>query len=127
MISEKQKFAIDYVIALNPTTVTLSRVEYTEDEGARKKTETSVKAQTWLVFPKSPNSLNATESRNEGGMADVLNWGALAPSTADVKYGAHVTDSFVMENVGTLEVVSGCPIMVGSDVNGYQLELRLVK
>lgn len=124
MISEKQKFAIDYVIALNPTTVTLSRVEYAEDEGARKKTTTSVKAQTWLVFPKSPST---SESRNEGGMADVSDWGALAPSTADVKYGAHVTDSFVMANVGTLEVVSGRPIMVGSDVNGYQLDLRLVK
>lgn len=124
MISEKQKFAIDYAISLNPTEVVISRVEYVEENGARVRKDSTIPKQTWLVYPQSPN---ANERRAEGGLADVSDWGALAPRTANVRWGAHVTDSFVMKDVGTLEVVSGRPIRVGSDVNGYQLDLRLVK
>jgi hypothetical protein len=124
MISEKQKFAIDYAISLNPTSLVVERVEYLEHEGARKKKETTTQTQTWLVYPKT----NKTKFRREdAGSEDESDWGALAPSSADVKWGANVTDTVEIDNIGTLEVKSGRPIMVGTDLNGYQLDLKLVK
>ena len=124
MISAKQKFAIDYVISLNPTSLVVERVEYIEHEGARKKKETRTQPQTWLVYPKKgkPKFM-----REDAGSEDEFDWGALAPSTADVKWGANVTDTVVIDNIGTLEVKSGRPIMVGTDLNGYELDLKLVK
>ena len=124
MISAKQKFAIDYAISLNPTSLIIERVEYIEQEGARKKKETTVKNQTWLVYPKTNK---AKFRREDAGSEDESDWGALAPSSADVKWGANVTNTIVIDNIGTLEVKSGRPIMVGTDLNGYQLDLKLVK
>jgi len=124
MISAMQKFAIDYAISLNPTSLVVERVEYIEHEGARKKKETRTKPQTWLVYPKKKNP---KFMREDAGSEDESEWGALAPSTADVKWGANVTDTIVIDNIGTLEVTNGRPIMVGTDLNGYQLDLKLVK
>lgn len=124
MISAMQKFAIDYAISLNPTSLVVERVEYIEHEGARKKKETRTQTQTWLVYPKTDK---AKFMREDAGSEDESDWGALAPSTADVKWGANVTDTVVIDNIGTLEVKSGRPIMVGTDLNGYQLDLKLVK
>jgi len=124
MISAKQKFAIDYAISLNPTPLVIERVEYLEHEGARKKKETTIKNQIWLVYPKTDK---AKFKREDAGSEDESEWGALAPSSADVKWGANVTDTVVIDNIGRLEVKSGRPIMVGKDLNGYQLDLKLVK
>lgn len=124
MISAKQKFAIDYAISLNPTPLVIERVEYLEHEGARKKQETTIKNQIWLVYPKTDK---AKFMREDAGSEDESEWGALAPSSADVKWGANVTDTVVIDNIGRLEVKNGRPIMVGTDLNGYQLDLKLVK
>ena len=109
MISAKQKFAIDYAISLNPTPLVIERVEYLEHEGARKKQETTIKNQIWLVYPKTNK---AKFMREDAGSEDESEWGALAPSSADVKWGANVTDTVVIDNIGRLEVKSGRPIMV---------------
>jgi len=124
MISAKQKFAIDFAISLNPSNVIISRVEYEEVDGARVKKTEVIDEQQWLVYPKSPS---AKLKREDGGNADESTWGALAPSTANVRWGANVTDTFVLPDIGTLEVVSGRPIMIATDLNGYQLDLKLVK
>ena len=124
MISAKQKFAIDYAISLNPTSLVVERVEYLEHEGARKKKETQTQTQTWLVYPKTDK---ARFMREDAGSEDESEWGALAPSSADVKWGANVTDTVVIDNIGTFEVKSGKPIMIGTDLNGYLLDLKLVK
>lgn len=124
MISQTQKQAIDFAISLNPTSVAISRVEYVEKDGAREKREESVATQTMLVYPKSPGMKGLNDI---GGRNDESDWGALAPSTANVRWGTDITDSFTVPSIGTLEIVSGRPIMIGSDVNGYQLNLRLVK
>lgn len=128
MISQTQKNAIDLVISLNPTSISIVRTELVEKDGAREAKVSKVKEQTILLYPKSARMSSIGKGNTDvSGMADESDWGALAPSTADVCWGAFVTDEFTVVNIGTFEIVSGRPIMIATDLNGYQLNLRLVK
>lgn len=127
MISELQKASIDLVISLNPTEVTITRTEFVEDNGARKQVVTTIRPQTWLIYPESITSNGARRMRKDAGVGDEFQWGALAPSTANVKWGANVNDVFTINCLGTFEVTVGREIFIGSDLNGYELVLKQVK
>lgn len=125
-ISQKQKEAVDFAIRQNPTTVVVTRVEYQEQDGARKKVTTTLRPQTILLYPSSSGRSRKGSGEDASPKADASKWGALAPSDADVRWGAFVEDSFTVEGLGTFEVESGRPLVIGSDVNGYQLVLKKV-
>lgn len=125
-ISQKQKYAVDVAIAANPTVVEIVRTEYQEADGARTKTVTSIPPQTFLLFPANASSSRVGSGDNASPKGDVSAWGALAPSTANVMWGAFVTDVLTVDGLGSFEIVSGRPLMVGTDINGYQLVLKRV-
>ncbi len=124
MISAKQKEAVDFAVSLNPTWVVIDRVEYVEKDGARERQETRLKPQTMLLFPKSAGKSGIGQGATDAdAKADAFEWGALVPSTGNVRWGAHIADTFEVEGLGEFEIVSGRPLMIGSDVNGYELVL----
>lgn len=123
MISQTQKNAIDFVIAQNPTTITILRKAYSIVDGAREKTQTTLAAQVILLYP-TKNMAN--ETKVTAGQKDSSKWNGLAPSTADIRWGDDVEDSFQHPVLGFFRIVSGRPITVASDVNGYWLELERV-
>ena len=125
MLDVVQKNAIDFVISLSPTIVNLTRTEYQEDEGARKAVTSTIAAQTWLVYPHSV-ARKKKYSGNEAELEHVTEWLALAPSDADVKWGANVLDTFVLSGRGAFQVSGGRVISIGDTITGYHVELRVV-
>lgn len=123
MISAVQKQAIDYAIEMNPSPVVLHRVAYEPHEGARRKVEETLPEQNWLLFPKNQV---AKKNREEGGASSKQTWGALAPSTADVRGDSDTTETFELSGIGTFEVVKVSALSVGTDLNGYRIDLKLV-
>lgn len=124
MLGEKQKLAIERVIALNPTKVRITRVEYLAENGARRKMSSSRPEQQWLVFP---NKQQPQQKSDEAGLEQADSWAALAPSYADVAWGSNVSDTFEVEHVGTLLVTGGEPISIGNVLSGYRLQLEIVR
>lgn len=125
MLKDVQKSAIDLAISLNPCNVSITRVVYEEKDGALEKDTPSVADQVWLVYPKITNT-SVSKKRTDGGHADASLWSALAPSTADIKHGAYVQDTVEAIGIGTFAVEKVSPIMIGEQLNGYVVQLKMV-
>ena len=122
-LAQIQAEAVKLAIATNPTTVTVSRVEYEPDGGGRKRTESTVGPFTILMAGR----LRASRSQvGEGGEAKEVDWLALADAGADFRWGPNVEDTFSVPELGMFRVKHTRPVTIEGQTAGYELRLELV-
>lgn len=122
-LAQIQAEAVKLAIATNPTTVTVSRVEYVPDGGGRKRTESTVGPFTILMAGQDRDSRSQVD---EGGKAKEADWLALADAGADFRWGPNVEDTFSVSELGTFRVKHTRPVTVEGQTAGYELRLELV-
>lgn len=122
-LAQIQAEAVKLAIATNPTTVTVSRVEYEPDGGGRKRTESTVGPFTILMAGQVRDSRSQVD---EGGEAKEVDWLALADAGADFRWGPNVEDTFSVSGLGTFRVKHTRPVTVEGQTAGYELRLELV-
>lgn len=122
-LAQIQAEAVKLAIATNPTTVTVSRVEYEPDGGGRKRTESTVGPFTILMAGQVRDSRSQVD---EGGKAKEVDWLALADAGADFRWGPNVEDTFSVSELGTFRVKHTRPVTIEGQTAGYELRLELV-
>lgn len=122
-LAQIQAEAVKLAIATNPTTVTVSRVEYEPDGGGRKRTESTVGPFTILVAGQVRDSRSQV---GEVGEAKEADWLALADAGADFRWGPNVEDTFSVSGLGTFRVKHTRPVTIEGQTAGYELRLELV-
>lgn len=123
-LAQIQAEAVKLAIATNPTTVTVSRVEYEPDGGGRKRTESTVGPFTILMAGQVRR--DSRSQVDEGGEAKEADWLALADAGADFRWGPNVEDTFSVSELGTFRVKHTRPVTVEGQTAGYELRLELV-
>jgi hypothetical protein len=122
-LAQIQAEAVKLAIATNPTTVTVSRVEYEPDGGGRKRTESTVGPFTILMAGQARDGRSQVD---EGGEAKEADWLALADVGADFRWGPNVEDTFSVSGLGTFRVKHTRPVTIEGQTAGYELRLELV-
>jgi len=123
MIAATQKEAVRLAIGLNPTTVYVKRKEYVPDGGGRKLIESEPGVHTILLYTKLANHIEIAAT---GGVRDTTKWLALADANADLKWGANVTDEFVVNGIGTFQITDGYAVQAEGQIAGYHVTLKKV-
>lgn len=126
--AEVQRTAIEMLVDMNPTSVTVNRVEYIEDEGKRRTEESTIGPfnialynNTAMIAPK------AVQIIEDGGKMDKVEWSALAKKDADFESGGNISDSFYVEGKGKFRVITALDIETGGQVTGKLLFLEMLK
>lgn len=124
-VYEIQKKAVDLAISLNPTTVTVSRVEFVEKDGGREEKKSNVGQFTICLYSRASRS--KAQVNDVAGLKDQIAWTALADKDSKFSWGPNVTDKFTVEPFGTFRVVSGTPVSAEGQIAGYVLHIEVEK
>lgn len=124
MLYDVMKQSIELAISKNPCSIQIHRKVVAPADGALSKMETTLPAQTVLIYPATRQGRRMADTE---GTKEAYPWEGLAKDTADIQSGSDVTDSFTVEGLGTFEVTNVDPVQAEGKTAGYKLQLRKVE
>lgn len=113
------------IIAGNPTTITIHRVDNPVEGSHRGEVRSIVGPFTVRIYWQGTAA--ATEVNSDPGSMVVDRQPSLiADETADLRAGAYVTDEFDVAGVGHFRIRAVHPATVGGEIVGYVAALEMV-
>lgn len=127
--ADVQRDAINMIVDMNPLPVTVTRIEYDDDdEGARTPSESTHGPVEIALFSNVAKGAPRTfEVFGDSIKTDRIEWSALAKADADFESGGNVMDSFIVEGTGKFVVQTVVDITTYGEVTGKLLFLEMFK
>ena len=114
------------MIAENPITITISRTERVEQDGAFAEVMNQHGPYTVRLFQNLSQRSARDVTVTPGTKQTDTRWGLAADDSADLRAGPDVTDEFEAAGVGSFRVTAVYPLMLAGAIYGYQAELERV-
>lgn len=126
--ADVQRDAINMIVDMNPTSVTVNRIEYTEDKGARKTVTTTVGPFDIALFSNvakgAPKSIQIV---TDAVKMDRVEWSALTKADSDFESGGNLSDSFAIEGKGKFRIQTVVDIDTYGETTGKLLFLEMLR
>ncbi len=123
-----QKRAIEMLIDINPTSITVSRETYVSERGARVKQETTVGPFDIAIY----SNVIRTAPKTYGAIVDAVklekvDWTALAKADTDIRSGSNVVDYFTTDRGEKFKVETVVDIETMRVTTGKLLLLEMIR
>lgn len=127
--ADVQRDAINMLVDMNPTSVTVERIEYLEDDdGGRGPVTTTFGPIDIAIFSNvakgAPRSFQVS---TDSIKMDRIEWSALAKADADLESGGNIADSFYVSGKGKFRIQTVVDIDTYGEITGKLLFLELLK
>ena len=113
------------IIARNPTTITIHRVDNPVEGSHRGEVESTVGPFTVRIYWLGTATASEVNS-DPGSKIEDRQPSLIADETADLRAGAYVTDEFDVAGVGHFRIRAVHPATVGGEVVGFAAALEMV-
>jgi len=121
-----QRRAINMLLRMNPTTVTINRETYVSEDGARVKQESTHGPMDIALFSNVVRTAPKTiQAFVDSVKLDKVDWSALAKEDADIRSGGNVVDTFSADEK-LFKVETVVDIETGGQVTGKLLLLEMI-